>query len=593
MNSCLDKNLSLLRRTNTKLAFQIAHTDPSALEFCSTEQNETNLKRVYEGKTYFYHSPKGASQEAKEWAQRTDLNHATVIFVYGIGLGYYFLAAQEWLEKDKNRVLIFLEEDLGVLHRLLETETGSVILRHPQVKIYTFNDVLEDHEIFNEISWTYLFCPFIISSLSLYQEVNPEGFSKLSHRIAHDAVQKKALVDEYLQYGVAFFRNFYPNLLELPKAFWGNGLFGKFKNTPAIICGAGPSLNKNIETLGTLTENALIFAGSSSLKALLSKNVIPHFAAAIDPNSAQLERVEIAQGHSIPFFYRNRLFHRALNAIEGPRLYLSGSGGYEVAEWFENELGLEGETLDEGHNVINMSLSIAHALGCNPIIFVGVDLAYTDNQIYADGVMSNSQMTNEETDFDSTPILKEDINGNPVKTLWKWVTEAEWISEFAKQHPELTIINATEGGLGFKDIPNSNLSEVVKRHLMKSSDLYTRVHQEIEKNKLPSTVNKQHIEELMGVMQASLNRCIQHFDQLIGMQAEDLNAQLIEMAIEEEIAYRYILDVFNMIFLRVHHRSILAAKDDSQKKIDLHVRRLQFLKDVARVNSELIKMSCH
>ena len=45
-----------------------------------------------------------------------------------------------------------------------------------------------------------------------------------------------------------------------------------------------------------------------------------------------------------------------------------------------------------------------------------------------------------------TVCERNDIHGNPVYTLWKWITEAKWISDFAENHPELTILNATEGG---------------------------------------------------------------------------------------------------------------------------------------------------
>ena len=43
--------------------------------------------------------------------------------------------------------------------------------------------------------------------------------------------------------------------------------------------------------------------------------------------------------------------------------------------------------LEEGHNVVNFSLSIAKALGCNPIILAGVDLALTDEKAYPPGIL--------------------------------------------------------------------------------------------------------------------------------------------------------------------------------------------------------------
>ena len=42
----------------------------------------------------FLSFPISALNEAQEWFQSLDLHLATVIFVYGIGLGYYYEAAK-------------------------------------------------------------------------------------------------------------------------------------------------------------------------------------------------------------------------------------------------------------------------------------------------------------------------------------------------------------------------------------------------------------------------------------------------------------------------------------------------------------------
>ncbi len=618
--SCLQKNLTALQKSDAKLSYQLQSVDPSDLVFCETQKGELNLQRTYEGHTYFYHSPLSAMAEASDWFAGLPLHDTLVLYVYGIGLGYYYEAAQQWLKDNSSRQLVFLEEDKGVLYRLLETEKGSEILKNPQVQIVYFESNLEDKVLFNELSWRYLNDPFTVSCLKLYQEVNAQGFLQLHHLLSYNLIQKKAFVEEYLQYGVAFFRNFYPNLLELPKSYFGNGLFGEFKQVPAIICGAGPSLNKNIDQLKELKDNALLFAGSSALNALIPKGILPHFGVAIDPNKAQLPRVDVAKPYQIPFFYRQRLFHEALQAISGPRLYLTGTGGYDIAQWFEQELKLEGDNLDEGHNVVNFCIEIAHALGCDPIILVGVDLAFTNEQPYADGVTTNLKLTEDDfktdNDFESQPLLKEDINGSPIHTLWKWITESEWITEFAQAHPEVSLINATEGGLGFKSVVNKTLKDVSHLYLRgKESSLDQRIQAAISKHALRS-VEPARLIELVKTLQSSLDRCIDLFTKLL-TESHHLEEQiqqdlpypdslqttaisLLETDIEEEVAYQFILDTFNQIYIRVHHRAIqelqmpkrgLTDKKRALKKIALQLARLTFLKDVARVNRELIQRS--
>ncbi|WP_068467184.1 motility associated factor glycosyltransferase family protein [Candidatus Protochlamydia phocaeensis] len=617
LQSQLTKNLAFLQKIDSKLAFQLQTTDPSDVQFCRTEAGELNLKREYEGQTYFYHSPLSAKQEARDWFESLNLQQAEILYIYGIGLGYYYAAAKEWLKEQKNRMLIFLEEDIAVLHRLFETETGSHLLKDPQVQLVYFQDMSAEKALFNELSWTYFASPFEVACLKLYQDVNPSGFLQLHHQLSYDLIEKRAFVDEYFQYGVPFFRNFYPNLFSLPKAYLGNGLFNQFSQVPAIICGAGPSLNKNIELLKTLTDRALLFAGSSALNALIPKEIIPHFGVAIDPNRAQVPRVAVAAPYHVPFFYRNRLFQEALQAISGPRLYLTGTGGYDISTWFEEQLGIEEESLDEGHNVVNFCIEIAHALGCDPIILVGVDLAFTDQQHYADGIIANLQLTEEDfktrEDFDSQPLLKEDIHGKPIYTLWKWITESEWIAEFAKNHPEVSIINATEGGLGFKGIPNLKLQEAANMFLRSTEDFKTRIHKEIEKHSL-SFIQSTQLIHLLRQLQNSLDRCIELFNKLIqegGQLADRIQKglpvpeslqtpaiSLLEADVEEQIGYQYLIDTFNQIYIRAHHRTIqnlrspkrrLPPKKRLLETLALQKERLNFLRDVARVNRELIQ----
>lgn len=612
----LKKNLAILEKRHSSLVYQLTTADPSPLEYCQTDQGELNLKRTYQGKTYYYHSPAGALAQAHEWFHKLDKKDATILYVYGIGLGYYYEAAHSWLRSNKNHTLVFLEEDLGVLYRLLETESGTRILKDPQVQLIYFRDLITDKALFNELSWTYISCPFTVSCLQLYADVNPTGFLELQHQLSHEAVQKKIFVEEYFNYGIVFFRNFYKNILEWPHAYLGNGLFNQFKQVPAIICGAGPSLEKNGHLLQSLTDRALIFAGGSALNAVLAKGVKPHFGAGIDPNQAQYERLLKARPQQLPFFYRNRFFHDALKIILGPKLYLTGSGGYETASWFEQKLGIEGENLDEGHNIVNFCLEIAQALGCNPIILVGVDLSFTSTHFYAEGVVDNPDLSKEQltqaTDFDSQPLLKEDIYGQPIYTLWKWISEAEWISEFAQNHPELTIINATEGGLGFKGVANQPLAEVADQYLQSSENLYERVQTELQKHSL-SYLKRKHLINLLKDLQRSLDHCIHLFDLLLNearqvanqvkkglpfpLSLQTANGALLEMEMEETDGYRAVLETFNVVYLHFHHRLIkellspkrrLSEKRINLKKIELQIHRLTFLKDVARVNTSLI-----
>lgn len=608
------KNLELLQKSNAKTALQLSYLSPDDVMFCKTRKGELNLKRIYQGKTYYYHDPLGAKDDAEAWMRRQDLTKAGVFYVYGIGLGYAYEAVKPWLKAHRDNTLIFLEDDLAVYHRFLETELATEVLKNPQVKIEASPRLLNDTALFDELSWTFLRVPFVIAALPLYAAVKNDYFLALHHQIAYLAASKAAQVSEYFEYGIAFFRNFYPNLFLLPQASLGNGLFGQFQDVPAIICGAGPSLNKNIDLLSKVGDRAIIFAGGSALNAFCAKGIKPHFGAGIDPNAMQYERIKANQQFKIPFFYRNRFYHDALKAVRGPHLYLTGSGGYDTARWVEEQLGIEGDDVDEGHNIVNFSLSIAHAMGCNPIIFVGVDMAYTDMQSYADGIVPNPQVKKKEiletADFDSQAILRKDIFGKPVYTLWKWVSESQWISDYARQHQDVAFLNATEGGIGFDGIPNLPLSEVMDTLLTQNLPLHKKISDLIETHRL-NHVTKDKIASVLEELRDSLIRVTQCIEAIMA-EAANMSARirkegplatletptmsLYEMELTDEPGYKYLLDNFNIVYLKAFQRELqkvpkrLSEKQQQLRKLELHLKRLSFLKDVSKVNIEMIQL---
>lgn len=561
---------------------------------------------------------------AKKWFSNLDLKNTSVIFVYGVGLGNYYKAAKDWLSSDHQ--LIFLEDDLEVIYQLFHTEIGEEIIHNKHVSLYYFEDIQEAKNITLALRWEFFMKKIEVTCHDFYEKTKKEKASDLMNRILNDQALHNSLVKEYLDYGVGFFKNFYENLDLLPGSFLGTALFNKFKNVPAIICGAGPSLELHYPLLKKMHNKALIFAGGSSLNALVANGIMPHFGAGIDPNAAQALRIKETCHVKIPFFFRNRIYHNALKMIQGPRLYIPGSGGYDVSEWFEDKLKIDHDlVLDEGHNVINFEVEIAKALGCHPIIFVGMDLGYTGMRLYSKGIVKDSTVTKKELlksndnrhpdDFDLKAILKKDILGKPLYTLWKWIVESEWMGEFAKLNPETLLINATEGGLGFPGIKNQSLKSLQKHYLTKNYRLQNRIEKYIKNANMTSVTHKK-IKDLRKTLFLSLKRCISNLDVLLeeihaasekiklikkiepGFNVLTGRAALFESDLIEEDAYVAILAVFSEAYSGVLNHEMreirtgkMTEKEKALKKLDLSLRRLAFLKTVAEVNLELMRMT--
>jgi antitoxin component YwqK of YwqJK toxin-antitoxin module len=561
-----------------------------------------------------YHS-EDPYRQATEWFQSLDLAYTHVLFVYGVGLGYYYDPLAEWLRKDKGRYVVFLEDNLEVIRKLFETEQGSKILHDEQVWLAWLDP--KDTTI-DALSQTFVLKPFQAAPVDLYKTSRPDDVMKVTSKLSFYMNLRAGNTIEYSHHGAGFFNNFVQNLFTLPKSHFGNNLFGKFKGVPAIICGAGPSIKKNAHVLKQLRDRAIIFAGGTGMNAINAYGVVPHFGVGIDPNKAQATRIIMNTAFETPFFYRNRLNHEALDLVHGEHLFLTGSIGYDISEWFEKKLSMKSQTISEGCNVLNFSLAIAHAMGCTPIILVGIDLAYTNSQSYAEGVTSHPLHNRKDHFGTKTPqeelLVKNDIYGQPTFTLWKWVSEAMWYANFAKLHPQVQIINSTEGGLGFQGIPNIPLQELADNFFKSQYDLDAFIQGEIENAVFPSTVSPEIIERALQDITESLQRCIgfcitlqtdfeESFRNLhagkesSGDLLSEPGLKALE-AMEKEPAWTHILKVFNDIYLQIISRDlqrldfdkeILSLQQINQKKTALAASRYNFLKDTAKVNAELIQ----
>lgn len=607
-------HLELWARSHPKEALLMPYIDVEGISFCKTDKNELNLCCEIAGQKSTFYDQNGALEEAKNWFLTIDSSHVGALYVYGLGLGYYYQAAAEWLHADKGRTLIFVEDDLAVLYRFFELDQAAELLNDPQVHIAYLRDPAVTSEVLDEQYWHVALDKAQVSALQFYAKTKKQIYEKLSFEIAYGSELKKALIEEYLEFGAPFFANCYQNLLDLPNAYKGNSFYGKFQQIPAIICGAGPSLEKNMELLKQLSGRALIFAGGSAINILNSASIQPHLCAAIDPNEAQNVRLKNTQAYEVPFFYRNRLNPHALKTIHGPHLYLTGSGGYDVAHFFESRFGLEGEDIDEGHNVVTFCLEIAKQMGCEPIIFIGMDLAFTDRKTYSSGVVFDPAVEQKTLDqyanFETTGLMHKDIYGKPIYTLWKWISESEWIGEWARKHPEVHLVNCTEGGIGFPSIINKPFQDAAEELLQKQYDLEGLVHAEIQMSGL-SGVTKADVVATMMELQESLARCLEHLQVLI-LEVESTKeklshdpasepiqqsglAALAEIELSDEIGFTAVLEIFNQVYARLLNSELqqiqhseISEQEKQLKRSDLNSKRLQFLYTVAGVNKEII-----
>jgi hypothetical protein len=233
-------------------------------------------------------------------------------------------------------------------------------------------------------------------------------------------------------------------------------LDARFERVPAVVVAAGPSLDRRIDELRALQDRAVIVAVDTAARPLLSSGVRPHLVVALDPsalNARHLEGLPVDPG---TWLAAECSLHPSAFASFTGRTFCFRVAEHEPWPWLRG-IGLDAGLLRAWGSVLTTAFDFALRMGCDPIVFVGADLAYTDDRPY-------SRRTIYEEDW-----ARETARGHDLRALWRrWMTTATsreaavdgteavtsprlvafrgWIVE-AASHATRRVINATGGGI--------------------------------------------------------------------------------------------------------------------------------------------------
>ncbi len=271
-------------------------------------------------------------------------------------------------------------------------------------------------------------------------------------------------------FGAIFTRNRLSQLTAMHRNSLLEDLQEHFAGVPAFLVAAGPSLDKNIHLLPQAKNHAVIFAADAALPALLANGVTPHFVAAIDPQEIVYEKIADsaakAQGTS--------LICTPWVSPEVPKCFpaddvfwsLSARG---IDQWLNTMLG--GKILTSGAGTVaHLNLTAAIILGCSPIVFVGQDLAFSNEKDHASGiVLNNPEQIQAILNAKKDVVWVDGVNGDQVPTNRSFLSMKTHFEEVIAA-TEREFVNATEGGAHIKGAQALTLQEAIDQYCTKTLD---------------------------------------------------------------------------------------------------------------------------
>ena len=340
-----------------------------------------------------------------------------------------------------------MEPDSQILSSCLSTRDLTALLSNPQISLIVSpeNPKHIATQIFGEITAD-LSSPPAFFAWPASARIYSRHWEEIQEHILSLVRSYRANMATHFLFSHNWLHNFFANLPTSISDPGINKLFGCFHTQPAILVAAGPSLERNVDLLKNIKGKALIVAAGSAINPLRKHHIEPDLLVSMDPGEANYQHFANLITDNIPLVYPSTLYHRIVKDYRGPRFVIN-LNTHPFDPWVFDRLNDNKGLVSSGPSVANSTLDILHKLGCNPIIFVGQDLAYTDDKSHAEGAI-HAHEVHVGQENKSRYRYTDSIAGTPILTDVPLLSMKHWFERYiaATKNDGTLYIDATEGG---------------------------------------------------------------------------------------------------------------------------------------------------
>ncbi len=525
MNAIFERNLKAIAIYDQPLADRIADAPLADLQW--TTSKDAGLwsasMQTPAGKRMTLASKYHPMQEAEKLCGTVDLQkHGGVAFL-GMGLGYHVAYLAEKISSETCAVVVF-EPDVALLRSVLEKIDHSAWLRRK-------NFILADPQVPREQ---------LLGRIGDYATGMTQGTILVNHpptrlRFNDELHAFGKMITELISYHRMHIstamvnasrtcENLTMNLGRYAAGANTNELHDACQGLPAVVVSAGPSLAKNIDLLcdPEVRKKVIVVSAQTTLKPLLDRGIRPDVVTALDYHHISKRFYEGLEGLDDVTLVAEPLANQGiLDVFPGP---IRVTQSRYLDDMLGQDLRQPITTIEYGATVAHLSLYVAQHMGCDPIIFVGQDLGFSEGLYYCPGTAIHDVWAPELNAFNTLENMEwkrivrhrallskhKDIHGNDIFSDEQMIT---YLKQFEKDFGQAkqTIIDATEGGL-----PKANAIEMT---FAKALEKYAT--QEV--GKLPLARRGLDLSKL----KMSRHRLMQRRDEVKRIKAESLKTEIV------------------------------------------------------------------
>jgi hypothetical protein len=423
--------------------------------------------------------------QVRKWLEQAMSSPVEQVILLGTRGGY---AIDLLLHEYDLRNLVIIEKDFSRLWQVFQNVDLTRALVNPNV-FWVVGFSSDDLEDGLEYCKTFLAAVGfqLLQDPSSWRESTPY-YVEVLKELKRIMEQESFHLQARLARGNLVQRNLISNLPVSLSSTLPDQVSGLFQNVPAIIVAAGPSLDRNVQELKQMQDSALIISVDTSLRTLLKHEIQPHMVVTLDPspdNADHFQGIQFPAGTAFAFVPDSYYTIPSDLQYVLPRICLFDDSSHLTFK-LKDLLSFQ-QTLKRSIHVGECAIRLAVLLGCNPIVFTGLDLALS----------SDSDLTHAENSARVCRILsrRDDeirvelpngkevshslaevpgMYGTPVKTFYAFKIYLERIEELIATTPKRWI-DATEGGAFKEGSEIRTLREVIQEFHGRNHSIWDRI----------------------------------------------------------------------------------------------------------------------
>lgn len=476
MNDLYKKNIELLKTINPPLVEKIESSTPPEDVTFDKDNFYIKFRSVT---TPAYEKPSKMRDIVNKVLSNVKLDRGDITIIVGAGYGYMLQPLLK--KKHKQHIVLLIDPCPYFIKEVFSRYNFEKWIKDRTLFVVTDNDeiglAIQTIEAFHVLeNWSLLVDPYTTQLPMIYAESTQKANEHIN------AV--KCNTGTVMGAGKQMAQNDVECLPYVIRNRGVNELKDIFKGKPVVLVATGPSLLKNIWRLKEYQDKVIIVSVAQALRTLLAYDIRPDFITTVDFGDINYSHFEGLMDCDVPLICLNRTYAKILKQYKGPKIIsTSHQPGFE-----NTTIGiLESKGwLDSGGSVAHFNMSAAVSMGCDPLIFIGHDLSWT-NKTHADTLDESGEVTVdngllfwEVTDPRSRlKKVKKMCIGQAISVPGYYggtVTTNIGLSSFITSFEEMiknldrTVINATEGGVNLKGTERMSLKNALDKYCKSKID---------------------------------------------------------------------------------------------------------------------------